>query len=876
MFSTRMKKATSILLSAAVLAGAMAIPACAAQAKTTIPDSSTTLTFSENGVTASGTGTGYKISGSDLTINAAGTYTITGSSSEGSITVKKGTTGVNLILDDLTLSSSSAAPLSVNKTSEATVYVVGSVSLTDNEDPANEESTDTAVADAFEGAAIKVKSDASLTITGTGTLNVDGSSCKNGIKGAATSELVFDGSVTTNVKAANNGIADDNSVVINGGTLNITAGNDGIKAEPDADDTESAGTITINNGSVTIDAQGDGIQATGELVINNGSFDIKTFGGSSNAKNLTDDDSAKGIKSDSSVNIKTGSFKLNTADDAIHSNGNITIDGGTYNVASGDDAIHSDYDLTINNGNFTIASCVEGFEGATVTLNNGTGSIVASDDGVNAATDASVSDIHITINDGDWTIDSNGDGLDAGGNSTNNSGGSVNINGGKTIVYGAANGGNAGIDADSGLNHKGGTLLIVDYSGMNQMPSNGTYVSFGSAGQMGGRFGRMNSTQNAAGGNISISKGSSIAVKDSSGNTIISATGTKNANCVTLCDDSLVSGQTYTLYINGSAVATATATTGNGNTMGGMPGGMQPGGMPQNGNMNQGGMMPGQRPGSNQQNGTTNQDSTSNQQSNSSSQDGTTTQTQPSTGNQQPTMPNHQNGMPGQPPMQNGNMGQPPQMNGTQPPEMNGTMPPEMNGTMPNQQENAAGQQNNTSSQNSRTQFKDVNKNAFYSDAVDWAVGKNVTKGTAADTFSPNANCNRAQVITFLWRAAGSPTPTATENPFTDVPDNAYYSDAVLWAIENGITTGTSANKFSPNQTCTRGQVVTFLNRLANEKSSTNTNPFTDVANNSYYHDAVVWAAEKDVTQGMTATTFGPDRNCTRGEVVTFLYRAMK
>lgn len=156
-----------------------------------------------------------------------------------------------------------------------------------------------------------------------------------------------------------------------------------------------------------------------------------------------------------------------------------------------------------------------------------------------------------------------------------------------------------------------------------------------------------------------------------------------------------------------------------------------------------------------------------------------------------------------------------------------------------------------------------------------WAVGKTITNGTSANTFSPESNCNRAQVVTFLWRAAGSPTPTTTENPFTDVPDNAYYSDAVLWAVENGITSGTSANKFSPDQTCTRGQVVTFLQRLANGKASTKTNPFSDVSDNSYYHDAVLWANEKNITKGTSAKTFSPEQNCTRIQVVTFLYRAM-
>ena len=173
-----------------------------------------TFTFTDTEISASvGSGSGYKINGTDLTINAAGTYVVSGECIEGSITVKKGTTGVVLILDELTLTCSTTAPVSINKGAEAEIVIKGTNTLTDSEDPANEDSSDEAVADAFEGAGIKVKSGSSLTLTGTGTLTVDGSSCKNGIKGAATSTVTVgesaDDSFTLNVNAANNALAAD-------------------------------------------------------------------------------------------------------------------------------------------------------------------------------------------------------------------------------------------------------------------------------------------------------------------------------------------------------------------------------------------------------------------------------------------------------------------------------------------------------------------------------------------------------------------------------------------------------------------------------------------------------------------------------------------
>ncbi len=169
--------------------------------------------------------------------------------------------------------------------------------------------------------------------------------------------------------------------------------------------------------------------------------------------------------------------------------------------------------------------------------------------------------------------------------------------------------------------------------------------------------------------------------------------------------------------------------------------------------------------------------------------------------------------------------------------------------------------------------FADVPSDRYYYDAVIWAVENGITNGTAPGVFSPNASCTRAQTITFLWRAAGSPAPERRDNPFIDVPSDAYYCEAVLWAVEQGITNGTTKTTFSPNAAVTRAQSVTFLYRAA-EATASGRNPFTDVADSAYYADAVSWAAAEGITSGTTATTFRPAQACTRAQIVTFLYRA--
>ena len=172
--------------------------------------------------------------------------------------------------------------------------------------------------------------------------------------------------------------------------------------------------------------------------------------------------------------------------------------------------------------------------------------------------------------------------------------------------------------------------------------------------------------------------------------------------------------------------------------------------------------------------------------------------------------------------------------------------------------------------------FVDVATGSYYEDAVDWAVENGITKGTDNTHFSPDGICTRAQAVTFLWRAAGSPKPETRTMPFTDVPVGSYYYDAVLWAVENGITKGTSNTTFSPDATCSRAQIVAFLWRSEKSPAAGSRNPFADVKSTAYYADAVLWAVENDITKGTTNTTFSPDADCTRAQIVTFLWRCKK
>lgn len=472
-----------------------------------------TLTFTDSGITESGTSTGCTIDGTSLEITAAGTYVLSGSCSEGSIEVAKGLDGVILVLDGLSLSSSSTAPVVIKKGTSATIHLESGTTstITNNEDPANETSTDTTVADAFEGACIKVKSGSTVTFCGGGTLNVV-ANAKNGIKGSSTSALIFNldtdaGKVAvsgnysgyaTSAGAVNNGIASDGSVTINSGIFDIDAANDGIKSTPDATDetegttidTASAGTVTINGGAFDIDVDGDAIQADTALTVTKGSFDIKTMNGyntkgtkynintngstSSSYDFDSDTMSSKGLKAsgdraeeagiEPALNVSGGTFTFDTAEDALHSDAHVTVTGGTFDISTGDDGMHGDTTLNLGTENSTVERdpdvtinySYEGLEAGTVNMYSGRYYVNASDDGVNAAGGSSSG---TDQGQGDDPFNPWGGGF-SGQDDSSSGDYSINIYGGDLYV----NCDGDGLDSNGDLYLQGGTQEVFSQS----------------------------------------------------------------------------------------------------------------------------------------------------------------------------------------------------------------------------------------------------------------------------------------------------------------------------------------------------------------------------------------------------------------------------
>ena len=886
-----------------------------------VPASSNTFTFTDGGITASDAGgSGFKIDGTALTINESGVYTVTGSCSDGSIKVKKETTGVTLILQDLSLAASDTAPLSCNKQTETTLYILGTVTLTDKEDPADEDSTDEAVADAFEGAAIKVKSGASLTVTGSGTLYADGSACKNGIKGAALSTITVDGA-TLNITAANHGLASDHLVTVNGGTLVIKAGNEGIKASPDEDDAESAGDIVINGGSVTVTA----------------------------------------------------------ADDGIHAEGNLAINGGSVTVSAGDDGLKAEYDVTIDGGEIRVVKSVEGIEGATVNLKSGSGSVTASDDGINAAnSDLSGYAFELNISGGTWYVDAIGDGLD--------SNGTISISGGDTQVFGAANNGNGTLDSERGITFTGGSVLAVGMSGMAESPS-GTCLVFGSGGmggqmpgnmsgqmngqmngqmggqmdgqmpgdmdgqmngsmggqmpdnmggQMGGQMagdmgGRMNGSMggqmpgnmsgrmsgsmggqmpgNMSGqmngeidgqmngqmpnemsgelqlaqgtGTVNLSAGDTLTIRDSAGNTLCTATAVRSANSVIYASSALVSGETYSLYVNGAETATATAGEGGG-MAGGMPGNM---GGQMNGNMG------GQMPGNTQNSGQIPAAPSGTAPAGSSAQNGGQVPATPS-GSTTPAG-NAQNG--GQVPATPSGSTTPAgnaQNGGQVPATPSGSATPAGNAQNGGQTPaTPSGSAATDSTQNSAQTSGSDEDLAFDSgDAPDaWALDTvlsairtglvnrelrhnytgQITRGEAAQMFIQLIELVSGENIDSFLAEKGL---TVSGNAFPDTDDRY-----VLAANALGLIQGRDDGSFDPGAALKRAEITAILNRAARVlgvDTSGYSHSFSDVQGH-WVSGELGWAAANGVIQGRDGGVFDPDASVTTQEAIAITFRAL-
>lgn len=602
------RKLLSVIL-ALMLVLTLTIPTMAASVDTAdtaaVVEQSAELTFSNSGITETQAGSGYAIEGTTLTITTAGTYRIGGSCTEGAIIVSKGLSDVTLILDDLTLASSTTAPIVVKKSATVNIHLEGTSTLTDNEDPANETSTDTTVAEAFEGAAIKVKSDSSVTFCGDGNLNIV-ANAKNGIKGGSTSELIFNGSGTINVSgnakyygattsgaAVNNGIGCDGSIVINQGTYVIKAANDGIKSAPDATDetegttidTESAGTVTINGGAFDIDVDGDGIQADTALNINGGTFDIRTWKGYSVWNDtLADEYSCKGLKAsgdraeeaglEPALNITGGTFTLDTGDDAVHSDAYATVTGGTFTIQTGDDGMHADTSLTIGteggltrDPDITINNSYEGLEGGTVYIYSGRQYVVASDDGVNAAGGSS-NGSDPGAGGGNTFNPGGGPGGRPGSGGNTTPGGSTTTTGNYNIyIYGGdlyVNCDGDGLDSNGGLYLYGGTQAVfsmrsggdnsaIDADG-TVLIQGATVFTAGTAGMDGSaKASWFGTNQKYASSSTSYTAGKIINTKaGSSGSVVLSYTLPKAVNYIMA---------SYSTTVSSSAPSFATATS---------------------------------------------------------------------------------------------------------------------------------------------------------------------------------------------------------------------------------------------------------------------------------------------------------------------------
>lgn len=781
------KKLLAALLASALAAGMLPTSACAVSSAYT-SSNATLISFTDSAVTADGAYSGYEIEGTDVSITAAGTYVFSGDCDDGSITVKKGVTGVTLVLNGLTLTNADSAAITLNKTAEAAlIAAAGSENTVADTAGANDEN-----------AAVKVKSGASLSLSGTGTLTACGNA-KNGIKGASDAVITVD-ELTLNIDAADDGLSCDDELTIKGGRVNITAGGDAVKASPDTDDAEnpdttSLGNVTISGGTITLDAANDGVQADGNLTISGGTFAVTANGGHTTA--LTDDSaSCKGLKAGKTLTVSGGTVNVDSADDALHAN-DVTVSGGTLTLASGDDAVHADNDLVVgvkgssstSNPKIDITASYEGLEGTTVSVYSGDIDVAASDDGVNAANSGlgERSDKYaIHIAGGDLYIDAGSDGLDS-----NND---ISITGGRVEVYGTDAMMDAAIDYDGTFTLSGGTLF-----GAGMEPGAGTqaYVAVGETSPSGGHGGmgggqgmtRPDKTDGSTmtppdgqqngtrpekpsgdkngwtGGKgqsanresaLGIKKGSVITVQDASGKTLYTATALGSMSSVIFSSADIKEGETYTVIVDGTSVGTATAKLGTSSSSSGSLGPNQNGGQP-------GGVS-----------GFSDVPQTSwfadavRYVTGKSLMNGTSTTA---------FSPNE-------------NMSC----------AMLATVLYRMSGE----------------TAEAGSSFGDVSSSAYYAAAVNWASSKGIVNGTGADAFSPNASITREQLAAMLYRYAGEPSVSADLSAYTDaVSISPYAEKAVEWCVAKGILSGKSATRLAPQDTATRAECAAMLQRFA-------------------------------------------------------------
>ena len=770
------KKLLAALLASALAAGMLPTSACAASDYTTA--NATLVTLTDSAAKASGKYTGYEIDGTDVSITAAGTYVFSGDCDNGSITVKKGVTGVTIVLNGLTLTNDDSAAITLNKTAEASLIAAAG---TTNTVADTEGSSD-------ENAAVKVKSGASLLLSGTGTLTACGNT-KNGIKGASDAVITVD-ELTLNIEAADDGLSCDDELTIKGGRVNITAGGDAVKASPDTDDAEnpdttSLGNVTVSGGTMTLTAANDGVQADGDLTISGGTFAVTANGGHTTAL-IDDSASCKGLKAGKTLTVSGGTVNVDSADDALHAN-DVTVSGGTLTLASGDDAVHADNDLVVgvqgssstSNPKIDITASYEGLEGTTVSVYSGDIDVAASDDGVNAANSdlGERSDKYaINIAGGDLYIDAGSDGLDS-----NND---ITMTGGKVEVYGADAMMDAAIDYDGTFTLSGGTLF-----GAGMEPGAGTqaYVAVGETSPSGGHGGmgggqgmtRPDKTDGSTmtppdgqqsgtrpekpsgdkngwtGGKgqsanresaLGIKEGSVITVQDASGKTLYTATALGSMSSVIFSSADIKEGETYTVLVDGASVGTATAKLGTSSSDGGsfapgqnQNGGAQPGGVSGFGDVPQTSWFA---------------DAVKYVSENKLMNGTSTTAFSP-----------------------NGNMSC---------------------GMLMTVLARYAGESTDGGT-------------VWYEKGMNWAKNKGVSDGSA-----PNASITREQLAAMLYRYAGEPSVSADLSAYTDaVSISPYAEKAVEWCVAKGILSGKSATRLAPQDTATRAECAAMLQRFA-------------------------------------------------------------
>lgn len=477
-------------------------------------DRSQEISIVLNTDTISVDGAGAVVDGSTVTINSAGSYSITGTLSDGQIVVNSNDDEiVRLIFNGIDIYNSSTAPINIISAEKTIIVLVENSqnTITDSNnyifnDPEEDEPD----------AAIFSKDN--LTISGEGSLTVNGN-YNEGIK-SKDGLIISSGNITVN--SVDDGIQGKDYLVIKNGTISINAGGDGFKSNNDKD--AEKGYIAIDNGLINITAGSDAIQAETHIVISDGDLTLTTGGGSSVL--IGADDSAKGIKAGISITVDDGTFNIDSADDGLHADNRIVIHGGLFNLASGDDAVHSDASLEINGGEINVSESYEGIESGLITINDGYINLYSRDDALNAAYDNGNS--YLYINGGRIIIDSEGDGVDVNG--------FIEMSGGTLIVNGPTANFNAALDFDDSFVISGGTLVAVGSSRMAQAPGN-------------------TSAQNSVllTFDTTYAAGTLFHIQDSNGTTIFSFSPTKTYQSIAFSSDLLKTGVDYDIYLGGSS-----------------------------------------------------------------------------------------------------------------------------------------------------------------------------------------------------------------------------------------------------------------------------------------------------------------------------------